>query len=1028
MNRKLFCIVAALLLGLNLSSQNAQKHFNFNFNDPSENFYVTQKRFNRYFEDYLREYKKEKARNSQRKESTIREKEQELAGYEVYKRWEHFMAPRVYPSGDKTLASKAYIEYLKYSQQQAGNAQNKSNNTTNPTTITPSPWQAIGPIGDVDAGDAGRINAVIFDPTNTNGLWSCAPDGGLWSSSNLGASWNTNTDFLSSIGVSDVVFDPTNPQNMFMATGDGAAGDCYSIGILKSTDGGVSWNPTSLSWSVSQGIKINKLLQNPQNKNTIFAATSMGLYLTQDFGVTWSVVLGGDVKDVEYKPSDTTRVYAANGSFFRSTNGGSSFSNITSGLPTSGVQRFAIAVTPANSSYVYLVASDNSNSGFLGFYQSINSGVSFVTKASSPNLLGWDSSGGDTGGQGWYTLSIDASPSNANEVVVGGVNVWRTTDQGTNWSLFAHWWGDGGVPYVHADIHNLNYKNGTTLFAGTDGGVFYTNNSGASFSAINGNMNIAQIYKLGNSASTYSMIITGHQDNGTNLLTSSWGNVLGGDGMSCFIDRTDDQVMYGSYQVGGLQRSNDGGLNWTNADGGLGSQSAPWLTPWHQDPSVANTIYAGLEDMFKSVDQGNNWTQMGIFGNLGDKVTEFAVAPSNAQVIYVIKGNNLYKTTNGGSSWINITGTLPVSNAQLTWVTVKDIDPNTLFVTFSGYSAGDKVFKSTNGGSTWTNYSVGLPNLPVNCITYVNSSSDAVYVGCDVGVYYSDLLSPTWTLYNTDLPNVSVSDIQIFYPSAKIRCSTYGRGVWEASLYNSSALVPTAVFQVSNPSICSGGAITYSDVSTNTPTAWNWQLPGGVPATSTNSNPTVTYASAGVYSVTLIVSNISGNSTPVTQTINVNPTPTVSVASQTICYGNSTTLFANGAASYSWGNGANTMSVSVSPTMNTSYSVNGSLGNCSAMATAVVLVDPCAGLNTLGAKDEYNVQIIPNPNNGQFELSTTIKGYYSIKVYNNLGQLIYDMTTDKSNVSLDLSSYSKGIYKVLFNVEGNYKTVNVAIE
>ncbi|MEI8137028.1 MAG: PKD domain-containing protein, partial [Bacteroidota bacterium] len=867
-------IILFLILSANFSQ--AQKQFNFNYSNPNENFYTTQKRYNKHFSKSQKEIEREREREQSSKgvdgkNTTADNEEEELGGYELFKRWEAFVAPRVYPTGDKTLVSRASEEFAAfYNQQNPANLSGKNNSSNN--NIMSSTWLPVGPFGDPSGGNAGRINAVRFDPTNANGLWSCAPAGGLWSSSNLGSSWSTNTDFLSSIGTSDVIFDPTNPLNMFLGTGDGDAGDCSSIGVLKSTNGGLSWVATGLSYTANQGRRIYKLLSNPQNKNTFFAATNNGLMRTQNFGVTWTTVMAGNITDVEYKPGDTTTVYAVSTSFFLSTNGGTSFSTITSGLPTSASNnRLAIAVTPANSTFVYVVASSSANSGFLGFYQSINSGTAFTLKTSTPNLLGWASAGTDAGGQGWYTLSIAASPANANEVVVGGVNIWRTTNQGTNFSLFAHWTATG-APYVHADVHELIYKNGTTLFAGTDGGVFFTNNSGGSFAAINGNMNIAQIYKIGLSKTTYSLGITGHQDNGTNLFTGGWNESMGGDGMNCFIDQFNDQVMYGEQYNGSFNRSTNGGATWTPIVTGI-TGSGAWVTPWHQDPVVANTIYGGTAQMFKSTNQGTNWAQIGTLGGAGS-IVEFAVAPSNSQIIYVIRGNALYKTINGGGAWTLITGTLPTGSAQMTWIAVKDTDPNMVFVTFSGYSAGNKIFKSTDGGTTWVNYSTGLPNLPTNCVTYWNGSNDAVYVGCDVGVYYRDGVAASWALYNAGLPNVQISDLAIFYPFGKLRAASYGRGVWEADLYNNGTLAPIANFNSDKTVICPGMTINYNDISTFNPTSWSWVFQSGTPATSILQNPSVVYTTPGTYSVSLTASNLNGSSV-ITKTLYITVSPTV---------------------------------------------------------------------------------------------------------------------------------------------------------
>ncbi|MGZ3900953.1 MAG: hypothetical protein ACXVDC_11565, partial [Bacteroidia bacterium] len=638
MKIRLSPLALILVLGLcfNLSFGQKKQKSKYNWTDPTENFYVTQAKMNAYYKKFEKELAREREQNG----GTIKnrkvgsQEEEELAGYELYKRWEYVMAPRVYPSGDKTLISKAFEEYQGYLIQ---NSTQKLIGGTN--SIMSATWQPLGPFGDLSGANAGRINAMRFDPSSSTGLWACAPAGGLWKSANSGNSWATNTDFLTVTGCSDVVFDPTNSQNMYLATGDGDAGDNYSIGVLKSTNGGTSWGSTGLSWTVSQGRRIFKLLINPLNKNTLFAATSIGLLRSINGGTNWSTVATGVVTDCEYRPGDTTTVFAVSTNFYKSTNGGASFSTITTGLPSNTANdRLAIAVTPANPSYVYVVASSAANDGFLGFYQSTDIGTTFVNKATSPNLLGWVSAGNDTGGQGWYTLSIAASPTNANEVVVGGVNIWRTTNGGTNWSLFAHWTGSG-APYVHADIHDLIYKNGTTLYIGCDGGAFYTANSGSSFFSCNGNMNIAEIYKIGLSKTTSNRAITGHQDNGTNLYTGGWSGSMGGDGMSAFIDQTNDQVMYGEQYQGSFNRTTNGGTNWTAITTGISGTGA-WNTPWHQDPNVAtpNTLYGGRQQMFKSTNQGTNWAQIGTLGGSGS-IVEFAVAPSNSQVIYVIKGN-----------------------------------------------------------------------------------------------------------------------------------------------------------------------------------------------------------------------------------------------------------------------------------------------------------------------------------------------------------------------------------------------------
>ena len=134
-------------------------------------------------------------------------------------------------------------------------------------------------------------------------------------------------------------------------------------------------------------------------------------------------------------------------------------------------------------------------------------------------------------------------------------------------------------------------------------------------------------------------------------------------------------------------------------------------------------------------------------------------------------------------------------------------------------------------------------------------------MGCDVGIYYRDSTMSSWIAYNTGLPNVSVRDLEIFYPLGKLRAATFGRGVWEADLYNNGTLAPIANFTADKTFICAGMQVNYTDLSSFVPTAWNWVFQNGTPATSTSQNPATIYNTPGTYSVSLTATNGNGNNT-----------------------------------------------------------------------------------------------------------------------------------------------------------------------
>jgi PKD repeat protein len=866
-------VFSGLLIGLSALNGQAIDQL---MADPTANFYTIQRKYQREMAEKKLEIQRERqARHGQTEKSgSIQENEAKESVYLHYQRWAAYMEPRVYPSGNLTLPSTNWQEFEAYlsanpqARAQWLQAQQIPNSTARSASSTQSSnWSFAGPTGGPIGSGAGRINFLRFNPGNSSILYAGAPAGGLWKSTNGGATWSTGTDFLTVIGCTDIAIDPTNTSVMYLASGDGDAGDTYSIGVLKSTDGGITWNATGLSWTVGQGRTISRLLMHPTNSQIILAATSEGIYRTTNGGTSWTQVQNNhSFRDIEFKPGTPNTVYATGTRFYKSTDNGVTWVQVTTGLPASNtVDRLSIAVTAANSAYIYVLAGNNNNGGFKGMYRSTDSGVTFSLQSSTPNIMGWSDVGNDVGGQSWYDQGLVVSPTSQNEVFVGGVNIWRSTDGGVTWALNADWTG-GSASYVHADIHDLVFLPGssTTLFAGCDGGVFKTINSGTNWGDISSNMSIAQIYRIGLSASNSSVWLTGHQDNGTNLkFGGSYVGVMFGDGMDCFIDRTTNQVMYGEQNDGALNRSTDGGSSWTSIVTGLSGNPA-WVTPWYQDPVTANTIYVGYTNLFKSTNQGSNWSQLtALPGSPGGSIVDFSVAASNTQVIYVARPTGLFRSTNGGSSWTTITGTLPVNNASISRVVTDPSNSNTVWVSFSGYSTGNKVFRSTNGGSTWTNISTGLPNIPANCIVLVpGSTTGGAYVGMDVGVYYIDNTFTSWQPYFTGLANAPIFDLEIYNNTKKLRAATFGRGIWEVDLYNDGTFAPVAQFLNTTNVICPGGSISFTDQSTYIPTSWSWSFPGGTPSSSTSQNPpVVTWNTPGTYTVTLTATNANGSTT-----------------------------------------------------------------------------------------------------------------------------------------------------------------------
>jgi photosystem II stability/assembly factor-like uncharacterized protein len=627
----------------------------------------------------------------------------------------------------------------------------------------------------------GRVNCIAFDPINQDIIWIGSPAGGLWKSVDGGSNWTTDTDNLPVIGVSSIAIDPTNTQNMLIVTGDADASDTYSIGILKSTDGGNTWSTTSLSYNISDEETINKVIINPNNPDSVYAITNFNIKISTDAGSNW-VTIGplGRWRDIEFKPGTPSTIYAAKQSsgsskIYRSVDGGANWSVINNGVATSGKYRPLIAVTPDNPEVIYALYSA-SDYGFHGLYKSSDAGDNWVLQSDSPNILAWETDGTGTGGQSWYDLSLGVATNNENLVYVGGINIWRSDNSGVIWDIDANSGGNQQLySYMHVDQHAFEFNPLNNIaYAGNDGGFYKYMDNLNEWVDISDGLEISQFYRLGRSQSNPDRLVAGAQDNGTEMLTNGvWDAIRGSDGMECAIDFFDEDLIYSTSQYGGLKKTNNGGNNWHNIK--PVSYEGAWVTPWKIHPNNNKLIVAGYDEVYRTLDAGTTWVSI----PYGQEIKTIALAASDEDYIYAGTYTSLKVTKDAGVNWVNIKPGLP--NYSITDVTVSNSDPDRVWVTLSGYTAAHKVYESIDGGLNWTNITAnGLANLPVNCIVYESGGNDALYVGTDIGVYYKNNTITDWIPYMTGLPNVVVKELEIHYDAGTISAATYGRGVWES--------------------------------------------------------------------------------------------------------------------------------------------------------------------------------------------------------------------------------------------------------
>ncbi len=687
-------------------------------------------------------------------------------GWKPFKRWEWFMEPRV--NGEGYLDPAAL--WHGWTEKQRLFPEEKRNTSVNWVNLGPESSYPVG-------GGAGRVNCIAFDPFDPDIVWAGSPSGGLWKSVNGGATWNNSWDDLPNLGISSIVIDHKNPDTMYVATGDGDAGDTYSIGVLKSTDGGSTWFTTGLSYAVSSGIRIRKLVMHPVNNRFLIMAASDGLYYTADGGSSWNQPRTGGFYDIEMFPGNSDIWYAAQGTkVFKSTNAGTAWFASGSGLPTTGLYRIALAVTPSAPGYVYALICNNTDYGFKGFYISRDSAKTWIAQNTTKNILGWNTSGSDAGGQGWYDLVTAASPADSLTVFAGGVNIWKSTNGGVTWVLNAHWYGGGGKPYVHADQHVFEYVPGTeNLWAGHDGGINKTTDGGTTWQDLSYGLGIHQFYRIGLSRSNPRLMYGGTQDNGTDRYSSGiWTNVYGGDGMEALVDYSDENIAYGELYYGDMFRTMNGGASWASVNNGVLEDGA-WVTPFIIHPDSAEILYKATTRIYKTTDRGTWWFPVSNVLS-GNTITSLAIAAKNPLYMYASNASYVYRTTNGGVKWDTIV------NSGISYMAVHPDEPEIVYVTKSNYSSGQKVFKSTNAGADWINLSAGLPNIPFNCVTLHPDNGNHVYTGSELGVFHSSDAGFTWETYNQGLPNVIVNELEIHSASGKLRAGTYGRGLWETEI------------------------------------------------------------------------------------------------------------------------------------------------------------------------------------------------------------------------------------------------------
>jgi photosystem II stability/assembly factor-like uncharacterized protein len=677
-------------------------------------------------------------------------------------------------------------------------------------------WVPMGPAGFFGVGfwdsgpqlDAGRIDAIAVHPTTAGTLWIASPQGGIWKTTTGGATWSPVTDNQCSLQMSTVRVDPVNPSIVYAgaANASGAAG----CAILRSTDGGASWANWNggLNFTAYNGGFINEFYIDPATAGSTTAGVLMfnyggaGIYRSANSGQSWTRTLTyGYVTSIVSLPGSPNIVFAGVADYatasstrsgiYRSADKGLTWTQVA-GAPANwnSAGRFQLATSGARPGSVWTIVSDKSEN-LLSINRYDDGSASW---AALPTTGIDQTQNGRThfGTQGTYDLVVNVDPTDANRLYIAGVRAFRSTDGGTTWTVMG--------TEIHCDWHTIvvDPTNTKKLYAGTDGGVFVSNDGGDTWVSRNFGLLISMIYPgVSQHPTDPNILLGGLQDNGVLLGngTSVFTSVRGGDGGYTAFNFLNTNVTWMETQWSAgpslIKRtvSAGGAVTLTAPVSGISTTDrALFIPPFVMDPVTPTTLYFGTQRLYRTTNDGALWTALTGDLSLGSgSIRTIAIAPTDVNTIYVgTTDGNVQVSRDGGATFALRTTGLPAR--AVTDITVDRTDPTRAIVTLSGQSAAH-VYLTTNAGSTWTSINGNLPDMPANASVIIDDSPNHIFVATDVGVWETTDGGLSWTATPAGLPTVVVNDLHYNPTTRQLIAATYGRGLFKFSLANPAAVL-----------------------------------------------------------------------------------------------------------------------------------------------------------------------------------------------------------------------------------------------
>lgn len=628
------------------------------------------------------------------------------------------------------------------------------------------------------------VSAIVVHPSNADTIYigtgdrdaSDAPGIGVFRTVNGGVSWeqlSTGNNGMGNVTVGALLMDPTNSNILIAAT---------SAGIYRTTDAGKNW-----SLRISGDFRDLKF--NTGNTSIVYGTrivTPAEFYRSADNGINWTKITSG-VPTSGIGSRMVVGVSAANSNYVYLVQINSTNANFAGLLKSTDAG--LTFTTQSTSPNIFDYACNGSGAASQAFYDlCIAVDPTDADKVFVGSVNNWKST---NGGVSWTIVSH-----------------WV----GSNFSSSS---SANCAVSVHADQHCYEWSphNGN-LFVGNDGGVYKTANLGTTWTEISNNLSISQIYKIGINANNVNQVLGGLQDNGCFAITTGTNflTIAGGDGMECLIDNTNANYCFTTSTVGQVRRSITGITGSYSMISGSGvngiTESGAWVAPYFLHKTNPNTMFEGFKNVWRTTNVRASsasaivWEQISTGETNNCNVLEQSGV--NPNIMYVVRSSGIKQTSNANATASQVTWkSCPLPGGFVpSDLKTHPTDSNIVYA-----AAGNGVYKSTDKGQSWTNISNNLPALFTNCLIIDKNASEGIYVGNQTGVWYKNSTITDWILFSADLPPVDVRELEIYYdvnPSNnRIFAATYGRGIWKSDLAEINVINPTsfAAKPVSNSQI-----------------------------------------------------------------------------------------------------------------------------------------------------------------------------------------------------------------------------------